>query len=89
MTDNNTNRASQEEIERRQFIQRELASAGISTTRFSHEKDEDIDVIRAIMLANKGQKIPEDLKKKLLAKANMGNESNGVKEDCSYNKGTE
>lgn len=58
-----------EEISRRMRVAEELEALGISISRFDTEDEhEDADVLQAIIYANQGEKIPEDLRKRLMEK---------------------
>lgn len=60
---------TEDEMERRTAIAEELESLGISTSKFDVEDGhEDEDVLQAIIYANQGKKIPEDIKKRLMEK---------------------
>lgn len=63
--------ASKEEIEKRIRQNKQLEEVGISTSNFDFfffNGHEDEDVLEAMILVNKGQEIPEELKEKLLKK---------------------
>ncbi|MCM1127190.1 MAG: hypothetical protein NC429_12050 [Lachnospiraceae bacterium] len=60
---------TEEEITRRMRVAEELEDLGISISRFDTEDEhEDADVLQAIIYADQGEKIPEDLKKRLMEK---------------------
>lgn len=60
---------TEEEIKRRMRVAEELEDLGISISRFDTEDEhEDADVLQAIIYADQGEKIPEDLKKRLMEK---------------------
>ena len=61
---------TQEEYERRLFVEEQLTSLGISTSVFDANKDghEDKDILEAIIIANRGEEIPEDLKVRIQRK---------------------
>lgn len=62
---------TEEEIKRRMRVAEELENLGISISRFDTEdehEDADADVLQAIIYADQGEKIPEDLKKRLMEK---------------------
>ncbi len=61
---------TEQEIERREFIERELGQLGISTSVFDSYggEKEDRDILEAIILVNEGKTIPEELKNKILEK---------------------
>ena len=55
------------ELKRRKRIAEMLESLGISVSQFDKEDEhEDKDVLQAIIFANKGEEIPEDLRQRLL-----------------------
>lgn len=57
------------EMERRMQIAEELESLGISISKFDvKDEHEDEDVLQAMIYANEGKEIPEELKKRLLEK---------------------
>ena len=55
---------TEEEYKRRLFVEEQLTALGISTSVFDANKDghEDKDILEAIIIANRGEEIPEDLK---------------------------
>lgn len=55
---------TEEEYKRRIYVEEQLSALGISTSIFDANKDghEDKDVLEAIIIANRGEEIPEDLK---------------------------
>ena len=61
---------TEQEMERREFIERELGQLGISTSVFDSYggEKEDRDILEAIILVNEGKTIPEELKNKILEK---------------------
>ena len=65
------NVASAQEIERRMKRDKQLEELGISTSNFDFfifNEHEDEDVLEAIILANQGKEIPDELKIKILGK---------------------
>ena len=65
------NVVSPQEIERRMKIEKQLEELGISTSNFDFfiiNEHEDEDVLEAIILANQGKDIPEELKVRILSK---------------------
>lgn len=58
---------TQEEFEKRLFVEQQLSSVGISTTIFDGENIdyENPYILEAILLVNNGKEIPEDLKQKI------------------------
>ena len=60
---------TQQEFERRLFVEQQLSSVGISTTVFDGENIdyENPYILEAILLVNQGKEIPEDLKLKIKA----------------------
>ena len=65
------NVVSPQEIERRMKIEKQLEELGISTSNFDFfiiNEHEDEDVLEAIILANQGKEIPNELKIKILDK---------------------
>ncbi len=68
------------ELERRVQIAEELDSLGISISKFDAEDGhEDEDVLQAIIYANQGKAIPEDLRKRLMEKKNMEQKKRHIK----------
>lgn len=64
---------TEEEIERRMRVADELETLGISISRFDAEDEhEDADVLQAIIYADQGEAIPEDLKRRLIEKRKNG-----------------
>ncbi|MCM1047722.1 MAG: hypothetical protein NC433_04780 [Clostridiales bacterium] len=60
------------EIGRRMKIAEELERLGISISKFDiKDEHEDEDALQAIIYANQGKEIPEDLKKRLMEKNKM------------------
>lgn len=55
---------TEEEYKRRIYADKQLSELGISTSVFDANKDghEDKDILEAIIIANRGEEIPEDLK---------------------------
>lgn len=65
------NVVSPQEMERRMKIEKQLEELGISTSNFDFfiiNEHEDEDVLEAIILANQGKDIPEELKIRILSK---------------------
>lgn len=60
------------ELKRRKSIAELLESLGISVSQFDIEDEhEDEDVLQAIIFANKGEEIPENLRQRLLKKKEL------------------
>ncbi|MCM1087596.1 MAG: hypothetical protein NC419_05525 [Muribaculaceae bacterium] len=64
---------TEDELERRRIVAEELETFGISISKFDVEEDghEDKDILQAIILANQGKQIPEELRKRLLGKKEL------------------
>lgn len=67
------NPVTETELKRRKKVAELLESLGISVSQFDAEDEhEDQDVLQAIILATKGEEIPEDLRQRLLDKKEQG-----------------
>ena len=77
---------TKKEYEQRMYADRQLEELGISTSVFDTNNIgyEDADVLKAIIIANQGNQIPEELKIRIINKRNRKHKAslhNSVKKD--------
>lgn len=72
---------TKQEIDKRMIAERQLRELGISTSVFDSTGSghEDPDILRAIILANQGKQIPEELKLKIKRKKMVKHKSRAKK----------